>query len=313
MTYWYLGVREVIDAVRELQPSAKIVLGGVYATLCSSHAQSLGPDLVVQGSDLEPLWKLLSVEPYGKLPFWPANSSGVGVMKLSEGCPFRCTYCSASLLWPEFLERPTEDCSEEIHQLVRMGVGNIAFYDDALLFRRDRVLAPFLESVIRSGMTVSFHTPNALNARFINPDLARLMVRAGFASFYLGLESRAESWQRSTGGKVDASEFEVAVKCLKESGAQSIVTYIIVGHPDSEGQDLESSIRFAHRCGTRVLLSEFSPVPGTIDGAKCNQWADRSEPLSHNKTAFAIRRLGVDYVNRIKQFTHALNRSSGAL
>src|SRR5438105_5752962 len=35
MTYWYLGVREVIEAVQELQPHAKIVLGGVYATLCT--------------------------------------------------------------------------------------------------------------------------------------------------------------------------------------------------------------------------------------------------------------------------------------
>src|SRR5690348_16597273 len=42
MTYWYLGVREVINAVRELQPHAKIILGGVYATLCPAHAASLG-------------------------------------------------------------------------------------------------------------------------------------------------------------------------------------------------------------------------------------------------------------------------------
>src|SRR5215471_18649919 len=36
MTYWYLGVREVIEAVRESQPHARIILGGVYATLCPS-------------------------------------------------------------------------------------------------------------------------------------------------------------------------------------------------------------------------------------------------------------------------------------
>ncbi|PYS27640.1 MAG: radical SAM protein, partial [Acidobacteria bacterium] len=37
MTYWYLGVREVIEDVRKLQPHAKIILGGVYATLCPGH------------------------------------------------------------------------------------------------------------------------------------------------------------------------------------------------------------------------------------------------------------------------------------
>jgi hypothetical protein len=56
-----------------------------------------------------------------------------------------------------------------------------------------------------------------------------------------------------------------------------------------------------------VLLSEFSPIPDTVDGNKSGKWADLSEPLSHNKTAFAIRRLGTDYLNRLKELTHSLN------
>src|SRR5689334_24450517 len=36
MTYWYVGVQEVIETVRKFQPHAKIILGGVYATLCPS-------------------------------------------------------------------------------------------------------------------------------------------------------------------------------------------------------------------------------------------------------------------------------------
>jgi pyruvate-formate lyase-activating enzyme len=307
MTYWYPGVQEVIEDTRALQPSAKIILGGVYATLCPSHAQSLGPDLVIEGAKLEPMWELLSVEPKESVPYWPSENAGVGVMKLSEGCPFRCTYCSAPLFWPEFVQRPTEDCLAELKQLNRVGANNIAFYDDALLFRANQVLVPFLESVIHSNIAVCFHTPNALNARFITPDVARMMVRAGFATFFLGFESSSASWQDATGGKVHVHEFEAAVRYLKEAGAHSIVTYIIVGHPDSERQDPERSIRFAHQCGTRVLLSEFSPVPGTADGLKSGQWADLQEPLSHNKTAFAIRRLGADSLNRLKQLTHALN------
>ncbi len=308
MTYWYLGVQEVIEDVRELHPQARIIIGGVYATLCPQHAQSLGPDCVIEGANLKPLWDLLSIEPAGRIPYWPDDSSGVGVMKISEGCPFRCTYCSAPLFWLEFLPRPTRDCHEEVDQLIKRGVRNIAFYDDALLFRSEQVLEPFLEGLEQSGIIAAFHTPNALNARFITSELARRMVRAGFASFFLGLESRVESWQHSTGGKVDSSEFAAAATYLRESGAQSIGTYILVGHSDSEGQDLESSIRFAHQCGTKVLLSEFSPVPGTVDGEKCRPWADLSEPLSHNKTAFAIRRLGADRINYLKQLAHSLNR-----
>jgi radical SAM superfamily enzyme YgiQ (UPF0313 family) len=307
MSYWYPGVREVIEDVRKFQPSATIVLGGVYATLCPSHARSLGADLVIKGDALDPLWQSLSIAPQPGIPYWPPEYADVGIIKITEGCPFQCTYCSAPLLWPGFTERPTGDCLDEFNHLVSMGVKNIAFYDDALLYQSDRILSPFLEAVTRSGAQVSFHTPNALNARFMTPELARLMVQAGFASFFFGLESHDSLWQRSTGGKIASDEFAAAINHLRVAGAKSMVAYVIVGHPDQDTQDLESTIHFAHQCGAKVLLSEFSPIPGTTDGDKCDQWADLSEPLSHNKTAFAIRRLGTDYLNRLKTLVHSLN------
>ena len=98
MTYWYPGIQEVIEDVRELQPSVKVVLVDIYATLCPSHARSLGPDLIVQGSDLEPLWKFLSIEPKKSGFYWPSEYTDLGVIKISEGCPFRCTHCCASVM-----------------------------------------------------------------------------------------------------------------------------------------------------------------------------------------------------------------------
>jgi radical SAM superfamily enzyme YgiQ (UPF0313 family) len=307
MTYWYPGVKEVIEDARELQPSAKVVLGGVYSTLCPEHAISLGADLVIKGSNLDPLWNLLSIKPVRGAPYWDWIKGNAGAIKITEGCPFRCTYCSAPLLWPGYVPRPLEDCLDELKELIRMDVRNIAFYDDALLFEAEQVLVPFLENAIRSGHRLSFHTPNALNARFMDESLAHLMVRAGFKTFFFGLESCDPSWQRSTGGKVYAEEFAAAVRHLRAAGAGFIGAYIIVGHPDSKSRDSEESIRFAHQCGARVILSEFSPVPGTVDGIKSQAWADMSEPLSHNKTAFTTRRLGPDCLNNLKALTRELN------
>ena len=307
MTYWYQGVREVIEDIRTFQPFAKIFLGGVYATICPSHARSLGADNVIAGADLEPLWQALSIEPEYDLPYWPPGYTDVGIIKITEGCPFNCTYCATPLLWPGFASRPSVDCMNELRHMVRAGAENIAFYDDAVLFQPERILIPFLEEIIKADIRVLFHTPNALNARFMTPELAALMVKAGFASFFFGLESFAPSWHQSTGGKVHPEEFTTAVRYLQEAGARAIFTYIITGHPDSDSQELESSIRFAHQCGTRVILSEFSPIPGTVDGEKCSRWIDMEEPLSHNKTAFAIRRLGTKYLNELKDLSHSVN------
>ena len=52
MTYWYQGVSEVIEDIRRACPGAKIILGGSYVTLCSSHAERLGADFLVPGANL---------------------------------------------------------------------------------------------------------------------------------------------------------------------------------------------------------------------------------------------------------------------
>jgi hypothetical protein len=309
MTYWYLGVQEVIETVRELQPHANIILGGVYATLCPGHAASLGADKVISGGNLGELKLPLS----DGLPFWEGVESTVGVLKITDGCPFRCTYCSVPVVTPAFTARPLDTCVEELKHLVRLGARNVAFYDDALLFNPDRILLPFLEKVLAENIQVCFHTPNALNARFITPEIARLLVRAGFKTFFLGLESSAYSWQRKTGGKVYSDEFANAIRALRDAGAPSITAYIIIGHPDSDEQDLESSINFAGDQGARVMLSEFAPIPDTPDGESCRRYTQLDEPLNHNKTAFTWRRLGGDRVNRLKSLAKEVNCSGGQI
>ncbi len=296
MTYWYLGVREVIQDVRELQPHARVILGGVYATLCRAHAASLGADQVVTGLDLKPLGLPLS----DGLPFWEGVDREVGVLKITAGCPFRCTYCSVPIVYPDFEARPLDVCVEEVRHLARLGARHIAFYDDALLFKADHILVPFLEGILREDLHLSFHTPNALNARFITPEIARLMVRAGFKTFYLGFESSAYAWQRKTGGKVYAEELAEAVRVRRDAGAGSITAYIIIGHPESDEQNVEASIHFAASQGARVMLSEFAPIPGTPDGESCRTHTNLEEPLNHNKTAFKFRGPGVDTVTPLK-------------
>ncbi len=356
MTYWYPGVGEVIEDIRDACPAVRIVLGGNYATLCTSHARRLKADLVVVGAELRPLWELLQMKPDPMQPaLWEAyDRLQVGAIKLSDGCPFHCSYCSVPQVYAGFRARPQERSLAELELMVARGARDIAFYDDALLFDAERVLAPFLEEVVHRGVPVNLHTPNALNARFITAELAELMVRAGFKTFYLGFESTSRTWQQGTGGKVFSEELARAVGHLRTAGADprkvssvkcqassdpalqtshfkshtpveppagvtmnqpvagagaDITAYQIIGHPDSDLQELEESMRFVHRLGIRGMLADFSPIPGTPDGEACRRWVDLDEPLMHNKTAFPIIRLGFDEVNRLKDLQRALNRS----
>ena len=367
MTYWYLGLKEVIDDIRNLCPNTKIILGGNYATLCPDHAKNLGPELIVKTDRFDPLWKMLNTQPdfsqpalwesYTKQEVFPKSalktkmrtfgdwqggrsrhsqhySDGdrrrpddkraicrpnevlgwlltTAAVKLTDGCPFKCTYCFVPKVYKNFKPRPLDRCLKELHLLHKLGAKNIAFYDDALLYKPEEILIGFLNEAIKKDYNFNFHSPNALNARFITRPLAELMVQAGFKTFYLGFESSSEQFQKRTGSKVFSNELARAVKLLIDAGAdpKNITAYQILGHPLGDLQQLERSMHFAHDLGIKNMLADFSPIPGTPDGNYCHRFTDMTEPLNHNKTAFPVVLLGFDETNRLKNLCQTLNRS----
>jgi len=132
-----------------------------------------------------------------------------------------------------------------------------------------------------------------------------------FKSFYLGFESRAEEFQKQTGSKVFDNEFARAVKMLVAAGANtsSITAYLMSGHPRFEIQNVEESMKFVGNLGVRIMLADFSPIPGTADGKLARKYVDMNEPLMHNKTAFPIILFGNEKVNRIKDMCRKLNHN----
>jgi len=321
MTYWYPGVREVIEDIRRAMPAAKIIIGGNYVTLCHSHAENLGADLLIEGNNLEPVWDFTGLAPgstsspqadLSQPGLWEAyDKLSVGVLKLSDGCPFECTYCLVPKVYGKFRPRSLERSLAELELLMKLGAKNIAFYDDALLFDAKNVLVPFFNEVIQRNIKVNFHSPNAINARFVTKEIAQLMVRAGFKCFYLGFESTSREWQQQTGSKVFSEELAEAAANLKLAGAEpnNITAYQILGHPKTDIADLEESMRFVNSLGIRGMLADFSPIPGTPDGELCRKWVDMDEPLMHNKTAFPVILLGFDESNRLKDLQRQLNRN----
>ena len=106
-----------------------------------------------------------------------------------------------------------------------------------------------------------------------------------------------------------SSELENAVQNLRRAGVEpaQITAYLIVGHPETEAQEIERSMRIVHSMGIRIMLSEYSPIPGTPDGEKCREWVNLDEPLFHNKTAFSISYLGSERLQSLKDLSTRLN------
>ncbi|GEM_PF-48869 len=341
MTYWYLGVEEAARICREEHPESPLFVGGVYATLLPEHCLRIsGADGVIVGEDLEPLKKVLNArglpipnEPVSDRPIpFPSVWKEAGIIRLNTGCPLRCSYCASGLLSPRFKQGNPERAWKAFLELYETcGTRNFAFYDDALLFRKEEVLLPFLEQVIRyqehrgkgtgtyqvvegssnlEGMTMAkqlrtdqearFYLPNGVHVNSLDLPTAQLMRRAGVAEIRLGFESASEEFHQRYDGKVASEQFLEVVSILKQAGyeAQDISVYLLVGLPGQRAEEVEASIRFVKPLGVRVRLAEYSPVPSTrLWGESVQQcpFPLEEEPLFHNNSLFALEWEGFPY------------------
>ena len=281
MTYWYPGVVETIARIKACFPDVPLVLGGIYARLCASHARSVsGADEVVT-DDGRSIFDVLrrhagfSVDRRlemglaDALPY-PAfdlqHRFGYIPLLTTYGCPFDCAYCASRFLAAEMHRRSPEDVVEEIgYWQDRHGIMDFVFYDDALLVDTRRHANLILEGVIRSGRKLFFHTPNAVHIREIDAETARLMYRAGFHTLRLGLETTAFDSRDELDHKVTAEEFHRAVAHLKAAGfdASQIGAYLLAGLPGQSVASVEHSIRVVKSAGITPVLAHFTPIPHT--------------------------------------------------
>ena len=303
MTYWYPGVVAAIRLVREYFPQAPVLVGGIYASLCPEHARQVsGADRVLPGPGEDTLLAELAalglpppLPGSGEETVWPALHLARGLTFLplltSRGCPFACAYCAAPRLAGAWRPRSPEAAAAYLEHWHRaLGLGEVAVYDDALLYRAESHLLPFLEEVARRGLRLRFHTPNALHARFLTHEVARALRRAGFVQPRLGLETVAPGAQRLD-RKLAAGEGEEAVAHLLEAGyaAGDIGVYLLIGLPHQEDEEVAESIRQVRRWGVKPILAAYSPIPGTAlwpEAVAASRYDLPADPLFHNNSLF---------------------------
>jgi radical SAM superfamily enzyme YgiQ (UPF0313 family) len=314
MTYWYPGVQAVVEIVRRRFGAVPVLLGGVYATLCPGHAKSeSGADLVVPGPAGAGLFSALAAA-LGEDPAPCPGPEGPGEpsppafdllrdktwlpVLTSRGCPLRCTFCASALLGAGLEQRPVAAVlSEILDGRARFGTRHFAFYDDALLAGKAGHALPLFEGLAAAGRDLSFHTPNGLHLREIDGRTARLMRAAGVRSLYLSLESVDTELLRERSPKSSPADLERALAELEGAGydRRSVNVYLIMGLPGQAASGVRDGVRFVRGLGATPRVAFFSPIPGTAEWSKLvarGVLAEDSDPLLHNKIAFACLKSG---------------------
>ncbi|HOV89283.1 MAG TPA: radical SAM protein [Syntrophorhabdaceae bacterium] len=308
MTYWYAGTKETLRAVKTVFPESKVIIGGIYPSLCYEHATAhmAEADLIVRNNEIEKFYHFLEknlsielrykpkIDDFEDLPYpcFDLYGSPYFVPLLTSfGCIYRCAYCATPFMYPRILRRRPEDVIGEVIHWHQIGVKRFVLYDDNFLYDKINHGVPILKGLINMPDKIDIYNPNAMNAALIDYEIAELLMQAGFKEIRIGLETTNPELQKKTGNKVNRESFERAIKCLKKAGfkGDAIGVYVLAGLPLQKWTDVKDTIDYLIGLEVRPHIAEYTPIPHTRLYKEYNNLARypiTKEPLYQNNALF---------------------------
>jgi len=213
--------------------------------------------------DRLPAWELMKPKDY------PVNPHGgfckktpVAPMIISRGCPFPCSFCAAKTVTGKKIRyRSIDNVIEELMLLGSYyGVREIHIEDDNFTLRKDYVLE-FCRAVTGAG--ISFALPNGVRLDTLDEEMLDAMVKAGFYSFAVGIESGSDRVLGLMKKTLTTKVVREKIKLIKSFGIQ-ITGFFLLGYPTETVKEIRETIRFSKELPIDKASFMFvMPLPGT--------------------------------------------------
>lgn len=204
-----------------------------------------------------PLWSLINVNHYVALS-----------VQFSRGCPYDCEFCNITVMYGHVPRvKDASQILEELNAILATGFrGSVFFVDDNLIGNK-KELKKTLPEVIRwqekEKYPFAFLTEASLNLAD-DEDLMQMMVRAGFHSVFVGLETpNNDSLVECNKLQNKGRDMVFAVKRIQKHGMQVLGGYIVGFDSDLESI-FEDQIKFIQKSGVPVaMVGILSALPKT--------------------------------------------------
>jgi radical SAM superfamily enzyme YgiQ (UPF0313 family) len=243
------------------------VLGISYRTTDGElHRNHDRPPILDLDSLPWPAYDLFKMDRYTSLQ--PATDAVEGAlsfsMMTSRGCPYRCTFCSQSIMPVKWRARSAENVLAEWRHLVRdRGAQEIGVLDDSANIRMER-LVELSDLLIAEKLN---HVPwifvNGIRANLASVELLAKMKAAGLQRSAFGVETGDPDILVSIDKRIDHDTIRQAFRNAKQAGIETI-GFFIIGLPGDTRESMQRTIDFAVELDPLIAnFSMMTPYPGT--------------------------------------------------
>ena len=280
MTYGANRAYQIADAVREVAPGIKIVMGGPHPTHMAEEAIKHA-DLVVKGEgegvildavnnrNLTGIIQGTQVEDLNTLPFPDFSILSdqdrlprVTPISTSRGCPYDCVFCTVSSTFGrKYRFRDTENIREEISMRLTQGHKRFFFYDDNFAANVEGTKA-LLDAIAGRDLKIRWAAEARTNIAK-DKELLRLISRTSCERLFIGLVSINARTLASYNKKQTVEDVKSCITLLHEHGIP-VHGMFVLGSDDDDLSTVEDTVRFCHEMKLdSVGFSILHPLPGS--------------------------------------------------
>ena len=198
---------------------------------------------------------LLPMEKYSSIIGLHPASTMMG----SRGCPYLCGFCYKTPSDKKYRIRSVEKIVDEIEFLIKKyGLKEIMFYDDIMPQQYAEDLS---NEIIKRNVKISWQTPERVN--LVNPDLLKLMAKAGCRVLRFGVEQGDPDQMAFVEKRINPEQVKDAFKEAKKAGIDTFA-YFIIGYVNETEKTMQATIDLAKELDPRyVMFTKATPLPNT--------------------------------------------------
>jgi len=202
-----------------------------------------------------PLWGLIDMRKYASMN-----------IQFSRGCPFNCEFCDIIFLNGRFPRaKNKEQVLNELNALYERGWrGNVFFVDDNFIGNKVKLKEEILPVIIswmgEKNYPFTFNTQLSINLAD-DKELMELMVKAGFDTVFIGIESPDEESLKECGKFQNINrDLLESIRIIQNQGLQ-VQAGFIIGFDQDTPSIFDRMILFIQRSGIAVAMVGLLQAP----------------------------------------------------